>query len=107
MLQESFAHADDDMRRVRSPRARVEAERIVDATQSALAADGDLLDVAERAAIEAAVARAARAIAPATIIARIAAAIDALNRATERVRRAPHGPGRRARADRPQCRRAF
>ena len=52
MLREGFAHAQDDMR-VRALReARVEAERLLLATQSALDADGELLASGERAAIE-------------------------------------------------------
>ncbi|MBX3644548.1 MAG: Fe-S protein assembly chaperone HscA [Rubrivivax sp.] len=52
MLREGFTHAQDDMR-VRALReARVEAERLLLATQSALAADGALLQPGERTAIE-------------------------------------------------------
>ncbi|MCW5633063.1 MAG: Fe-S protein assembly chaperone HscA [Rubrivivax sp.] len=52
MLREGFTHAEADMS-VRSLReARVEAERLVLATRSALAADAALLEAAERAEIE-------------------------------------------------------
>ena len=52
MLREGFAQADADAA-VRSLReARVDAERLVLATRSALAADGDLLTEAERAELD-------------------------------------------------------
>jgi molecular chaperone HscA len=53
MLQEGFARAGDDMAARTLREARVEAGRMVLATRSALAADADLLDDDERAAIEA------------------------------------------------------
>lgn len=53
MLQESFATAEADMRARALTEARVEAERLLAATRSALQTDGNLLDEAERAAIEA------------------------------------------------------
>jgi molecular chaperone HscA len=52
MLREGFAHAEDDMHARKLREARVEAERMVLATRSALAADGDLLDGEERARVE-------------------------------------------------------
>jgi molecular chaperone HscA len=52
MLQESFATAQQDMQARALVEARVEAERMLDATLSALAADGDLLEPAARAAID-------------------------------------------------------
>jgi molecular chaperone HscA len=52
MLQEGFAHADADMAARRLAEARVDAERMVLATASALAADGELLEAGERSAIE-------------------------------------------------------
>jgi molecular chaperone HscA len=58
MLKDSFAHADEDMAARALREARVEAERMVLATRSALAADGWLLDDDERMAIEALVERA-------------------------------------------------
>ncbi|MBW8759881.1 MAG: Fe-S protein assembly chaperone HscA [Burkholderiales bacterium] len=57
MLKEGFATAEADMAARSLREAQVEAERMVLATESALAADGDLLDAAERAAIDALVAR--------------------------------------------------
>jgi molecular chaperone HscA len=53
MLREGFAHAEDDMHARKVRESRVEAERMVLATRSALAADGDLLDREELAGIEA------------------------------------------------------
>jgi molecular chaperone HscA len=60
MLQESFAHAADDARARALAEARVEAERIVAATEGALETDADLLDDDERAAIDRALAGARR-----------------------------------------------
>ncbi len=51
MLKEGFATAEQDMRERSLRESRVEAERMLLATQAALAADGDLLEGAERAAI--------------------------------------------------------
>ncbi len=53
MLTESFSTAEIDMVERSLRESRVEAERMVLATRSALAADGDLLDDAERRRIEA------------------------------------------------------
>jgi molecular chaperone HscA len=52
MLKDGFAHAEDDMAARSLREARVDAERMVLATRSALAADGALLSDAERADIE-------------------------------------------------------
>jgi len=52
MLKDGFAHADEDMAARSLREARVDAERMVLATRSALAADGTLLSDAERADIE-------------------------------------------------------
>jgi molecular chaperone HscA len=57
MLKEGFANAEADMAERALREARVEAERMVLATRSALAADGALLDADDRAAIEALVER--------------------------------------------------
>jgi len=51
MLTESFSTADADMRARSLRESRVEAERMLLATRSALAADGDLLGADEQAAI--------------------------------------------------------
>ncbi|MCZ8251406.1 MAG: Fe-S protein assembly chaperone HscA [Hylemonella sp.] len=53
MLQESFTTAQADMKARALVEARVEAERMLMATRTALAADGDLLSTQERAAIDA------------------------------------------------------
>jgi molecular chaperone HscA len=52
MLREGFAKADDDAVARSLREARVDADRMVLATRSALAADADLLSTAERAEIE-------------------------------------------------------
>ena len=51
MLQESFSTAQQDMQARALVEARVEAERMLMATRTALAADGDLLSETERGAI--------------------------------------------------------
>jgi molecular chaperone HscA len=53
MLQESFTTAQADMKARALVEARVDADRMLLATRSALAADGDLLSPAERADIDA------------------------------------------------------
>ncbi len=53
MLQESFTTAQEDMKARALVEARVEAERMLMATRTALAADGDLLSAEERMAIDA------------------------------------------------------
>jgi molecular chaperone HscA len=60
MLEESFAHAADDMAARALAEAQVEADQLVAATEAALAIDADLLEAAERAAIDAAVAEVQR-----------------------------------------------
>jgi molecular chaperone HscA len=82
MLQESFAHAADDMTARALTEAQVEADRIVAATDVALAQDRDLLSEAEAAAVLQAVdaVRTARSGPDRTAI---TAAVAALNRATE------------------------
>ena len=81
MLQESFAHAEDDMAARALAEAQVEAEQIAAATARALEIDGDLLSAEERAAIDASLADLDRARAGADHRA-IAAATSAVNRAT-------------------------
>jgi molecular chaperone HscA len=53
MLQDSFNTAEADMKARALAEARVDADRMVLATQSALAADGDLLDAVQRQGIDA------------------------------------------------------
>ena len=52
MLQDSFATADEDMRSRALIEARVDADRMLLATHSALEADGDLLSAEEREGID-------------------------------------------------------
>lgn len=52
MLQDSFATAQQDMQARALVEARVDADRMIAATHSALNADGDLLDPMERQAID-------------------------------------------------------
>jgi len=82
MLQESTAHAADDMRSRALAEAQVETERTIAATESALAQDATLLDDAERAQIEQAVAY-ARGLLVGEDRQALRAALDALNAATE------------------------
>jgi len=82
MLQDSFAHAKDDMQARSLVEAQVEADRIIDATQTALAADGVLLTADERATIEQSLAQVARVRGQSDHLA-LRAAVEALNRATE------------------------
>jgi molecular chaperone HscA len=53
MLREGFATASSDMKDRALREARVDAERMLEATRTALAADGDLLSPQERTEIEA------------------------------------------------------
>lgn len=52
MLQDSFREAEHDMKSRALAEERVEAERLLEATRSALQADGDLLSADERAEVE-------------------------------------------------------
>jgi molecular chaperone HscA len=61
MLRQGFASADVDMELRALREAKVDAQRMLLATRSALAADGDLLDAAEQAAIGALMQRVAEA----------------------------------------------
>lgn len=81
MLRDSLEHARDDMERRLLVEARVDARRAVNAVQSALAADGDLLDGGERAAIDAGVTAVENAISGADRDA-IGAAVEALDKVT-------------------------
>jgi molecular chaperone HscA len=63
MLKDSFATAEQDMQARALVEARVEAQRMLDATQSALAADGHLLSPEERADIDRLLAQAQAALA--------------------------------------------
>ena len=82
MLQESFSEAEHDMKSRALAEERVEAERLLEATQRALETDGDLLSAAERAAVEA-LAASAREIAAGTDHLAIKAAVEALSHGTD------------------------
>lgn len=82
MLQEGFSTAEEDMRDRALREARVEAERLVLATRSALAADGDLLSSEERAQVDALIA-ATESTARDADAATIEAAVKALANGTE------------------------
>ncbi len=82
MLQESFSTAQQDMQARALVEARVDAERMLIATQSALDADGDLLSGDERAAIDALLAGLRSAVS-ATDAAVVEAATKALANGTE------------------------
>jgi len=75
MLQDSFGTADDDMRARALREQQVEAQRLIEATQAALASDGDLLTTDERDAIERLLADVSRSLATNEL--------EAVRRATE------------------------
>ena len=81
MLADSFTHAADDMQARALAEAQVEADQIAQATESALAVDGELVGDAERAAIDAAIAN-LRRLRDGTDHRALRAAIEALNHAT-------------------------
>jgi molecular chaperone HscA len=82
MLQDGFATAQQDMAARALVEARVDADRMIAATRSAMAADGDLLDAAEHQAIEALM-KALSAVAASGSAAEIEAATQALAKGTE------------------------
>ncbi|HEX8956710.1 MAG TPA: Hsp70 family protein, partial [Burkholderiaceae bacterium] len=82
MLQDSFKSAEHDMQARALREEQVEAERILLATQSALAADAELLSAEERAAVETLMA-AVREQAQGSDHSAIKAAVDALAAGTE------------------------
>jgi molecular chaperone HscA len=82
MLQDSFSSADEDMKQRALREEKVEAERILLATQSALDADAGLLSDAERADIDALM-QALRQTAQGADHDAIKAAVDALAHGTE------------------------
>ena len=83
MLQESFTTAQADMQARALVEARVDADRMVEATLSALNADGDLLGEQERADMEALMAALRQAAATSSDAAEIEAATQALAKGTE------------------------
>ncbi len=82
MLQESVGAADADMKARMLREQQVEARRLLEATEAALAADGDLLAAGERAGVEELLAG-VRAAAQATDADEVKAAVEALARGTE------------------------
>ena len=82
MLRDSFAHAKEDVHARALAEARVEGERLLEATRSALAADGALLAPQESSGIDARIAELEKALAGADHRA-IKQAVEALNHATE------------------------
>ena len=82
MLRDSFSHAKEDVHARALAEARVEGERLLEATRSALAADGALLAPQESSGIDARIAELEKALAGADHRA-IKQAVEALNHATE------------------------
>ena len=83
MLQDSFATAQQDMAARALVEARVEAERMLDATRSALAADADLLEPAQRAEIDRLISATEAIRGSSSDAAEIEAATEALAKGTE------------------------
>lgn len=82
MLRAGFEHADEDMRLRALREQQVEAQRMLESVQSALALDGDLLDASERTEIETALAGLAALIAGEDGRA-IKSALEGINKLTE------------------------
>jgi molecular chaperone HscA len=83
MLKEGFATAEADMASRSLREAQVDAERMMLATESALAADGDLLEPGERSAIDELLARVRTTARDAGEPRAIEAAVEALAEGTE------------------------
>jgi molecular chaperone HscA len=83
MLQDSFATAEADMQARSLAEARVDADRMLLATQSALDADGALLDASERKDIDALMAQLRATAADSTDAKTIESATTALAKGTE------------------------
>jgi molecular chaperone HscA len=82
MLQDSFAHATEDMQARALREQQVEGRQIIEAVQTALEKDTHLIDANERADIEQAIAKLNHALQGENHRA-IKATIEGLNRATE------------------------
>ncbi|HRP74006.1 MAG TPA: Fe-S protein assembly chaperone HscA [Rhodocyclaceae bacterium] len=82
MLRQGIDHAGDDMHARALQEQRVEADRVIEATEHAVARDHELLDDSERVQIEVAIAR-LRELRQGTDHRAIKAGIDALSRATD------------------------
>ncbi|HRH82063.1 MAG TPA: Fe-S protein assembly chaperone HscA [Thiobacillaceae bacterium] len=82
MLKESYEHARDDVDARQLAELKVDSQRLLEATEAALAQDGDkLLDAGERTAVEGLLAK-LRQMLPGADGAAIKQAADALNRGT-------------------------
>ena len=82
MLIEALDHGEEDLERRRLVETRVEGERLLLATNKGLATDADLLGVAERAAVDKALAGLKSAIETASSASSVQAAIDVLDHVT-------------------------
>ncbi len=83
MLQESFSTAQQDMQARAVTEARIDGQRMLMATQSALDVDGGLLEASERAAIDALMQDLRRAVESSQDAGALEAATDALAKGTE------------------------
>jgi molecular chaperone HscA len=83
MLQDSFSTAEQDMKARALAEARLDADRLLLATQSALDADGGLLAPADRQEIDALMAQLRAVAAASQDAAVIEAATEALAKGTE------------------------
>jgi molecular chaperone HscA len=83
MLQDSFSTAEEDMKARALAEARVDADRMLIATRSALDADGQLLDAGERADIAQLMEQLRSVAAESQDAAEIEAATQALAKGTE------------------------
>jgi molecular chaperone HscA len=83
MLQESFTTAEADIKARALTEARVDADRMLIAIESALAADGDLLEAGERQAIADLVATLRQTAASSSEASAIEATVQALAKGTE------------------------
>jgi len=83
MLQESFTTAEADMKARALTEARVDGERMIIATRSALDADGDLLEPAERERIEALLASLRETLKASEDAAVVEAAVQSVAKGTE------------------------
>ena len=83
MLQDGNGSAEEDMRARELREQQVEARRLLESTHSALASDGDLLDDAERAEVDALVER-LTALVISDDVEAVKAGIEALTKGTER-----------------------
>jgi molecular chaperone HscA len=82
MLIEALDYGEQDLERRRLVEARVEAERVLLATEKGLASDADLLNDQERAGIDRAMHSLRDAIAKAATASPVTAALDSLDHAT-------------------------